>query len=82
MTTTSLLIKPVTRSLNVKVTGKGDRLVGSVAVLVIVIVGATLLYTLVKLTAAVFSFVAASVATLAATLTVIVTGPDGVMLAV
>ena len=74
--------KPVTASLKVIVTGIGEIFVGSVELDVMVTVGATLSNTLVRLVAAVFPFVAASVATFEATLTVTVPCPVGVILAV
>ena len=72
VTVISPAINPVTLSLNVMVTGIGETLVGSAALDVMTTVGATLSNTLVRLVAIVLLFVAASIATLAATLTVTV----------
>jgi len=73
---------PVTLSLKVMVMGIGEKLVGSVAEVVMITVGAMLSYVLDSTLETIFPLVAASFAALAATLTV--TGPAavGVMLAV
>lgn len=72
---------PVTLSLNVMVTGMGDRLVGSVDVEVMTTVGGILSYVLDSKFEAMFPLAAASVATFSATLTVTGPAPDGVILA-
>jgi len=65
----SSIVKPVTSSLNVAVTGIGDTFVGSVAVVDKTTDGDTESYVMLSVAAAVFPFPAASVATSASTST-------------
>ena len=65
----SSIVKPVTSSLNVAVTGIGDTFVGSVAVVDKTSVGTPPSYVMLSCVAAVFPFPAASDATSASTST-------------
>ena len=82
LTVISPSTKPVTLSLKKKVTSMGETLVGLVIAVLAVIDGARLSYVIFNVLLAALPFVAASAALLAATLTLTMPCPTGVISAV